>query len=170
MYLPHFGTIFCFFQEINPLINSTIDSQTDWVPGAFSIIRKELFDQLQGFDEQFFLYYEEVDLCKRIKQAGFEVWYWPEIEVIHLGGESSKTLNELEFTPNGSQLTLWEMRSALLYWRKHHGTINTYLYYSLNRTWQGLRKLKHGKNPFYDLIKQAWIDTKGGTYSPSKPW
>ncbi len=146
------------------------DHQTDWVPGAFSIIPRKIFEQVNGFDERFFLYYEEVDLCMRIKQAGYQVWYFPEIEVIHLGGESAKTVSNLELNEKGMQLTRWEMRSAFLYWYKNKGPLGVYSYYAFNRFWQGLRKIKHGKNSSFDLLKQAWQDTKGGTFSPPRPW
>ena len=96
-------------------------AQVDWVPGAFSIIRRSVLDETGYFDENFFLYYEEVDLCRRIKNNGYEVWYWPDVEVVHYGGESSKTVAALSMSKSGAQLTLWRMRSQLLYYRKHLG-------------------------------------------------
>ena len=59
--------------------------QADWVPGAFSIIRADVLDKVGLFDPIFFLYGEEVDLCRRIKKAGYEIWYWPDISVLHIG-------------------------------------------------------------------------------------
>ena len=93
----------------------------DWVPGAFSIIRPAMLEKVGLFDTNFFLYYEEVDLCLRFRRAGFDVWYWPDIVVIHIGGESSRQLKSLEFSERASQVVLWRMRSTLLYYRKHHG-------------------------------------------------
>jgi GT2 family glycosyltransferase len=46
-------------------------SAVDWVPGAFAIIRHKVLEQVGYFDEAFFLYYEEVDLCRRIQAAGY---------------------------------------------------------------------------------------------------
>jgi hypothetical protein len=60
-------------------------ARVDWVPGAFTIIRRDVLQELGGFDERFFLYYEEVDLCRRVAAAGHEIWYWPEIAVTHIG-------------------------------------------------------------------------------------
>ena len=94
-------------------------AQTDWVPGAFSIIRAEVLHEVGLFDPRFFLYGEEVDLCRRIKKAGYEVWYWPEIVVIHIGGESSRNMSDVDVS--GAQVVNWRMRSTLLYYRKHHG-------------------------------------------------
>ena len=97
-------------------------AQVDWVPGAFSIFRAQVLEKVGLFDPRFFMYSEEVDLCRRIKNAGYQVWYWPDIQVIHIGGESSRQVKNLELSSSGStQLVLWRMRSTLLYYRKHHG-------------------------------------------------
>lgn len=61
----------------------------DWVTGAFFLVRRELFNKSGRFDEDFFMYTEEVDLCFRIKKLGFDVIYLPNWEIIHLGGASS---------------------------------------------------------------------------------
>ena len=66
-------------------------AEVDWVPGAYSIIRAEALTAVGFFDPRFFLYFEEVDLCMRIKQKGYSIWYWPDIAVVHIGGESSRT-------------------------------------------------------------------------------
>jgi GT2 family glycosyltransferase len=96
-------------------------AEVDWVPGAYSIIPANILREHGFFDPRFFLYYEEVDLCRRIKNAGYEVCYWPDVVVTHLGGESSRQLKTLEFSSTAAQVVLWRMRSSLLYYRKHHG-------------------------------------------------
>ena len=65
--------------------------QLDWVTGAYLLTRKEILKQTNGWDETFFMYVEEVDLCFRIKNLGYEVWYLPKWKITHLGGASSKT-------------------------------------------------------------------------------
>ncbi len=62
---------------------------TDWVPGAALMVRAEVFETIGLLDDQFFLYFEEVDFCLRAKRAGFNCWYVPESTVIHLVGQSS---------------------------------------------------------------------------------
>jgi GT2 family glycosyltransferase len=49
----------------------------DAVSGSFMFIRRSLFDQLGGFDERFFMYGEDIDLCWRVRELGYEVWYHP---------------------------------------------------------------------------------------------
>jgi GT2 family glycosyltransferase len=65
--------------------NHMKEAEVDWVPGAYSIIRPEALASAGPFDPRFFLYYEEVDLCRRIKRQGYSVWYWPDIPVVHIG-------------------------------------------------------------------------------------
>lgn len=63
--------------------------QLDWVTGAFLLTRKKVLDEVGYFDEKYFMYTEEVDLCYRIKKAGWQVWYLPDWSILHLGGASS---------------------------------------------------------------------------------
>jgi len=158
-------------------------TEVDWVPGAFSIIRREVLEQIGYFDERFFLYYEEVDLCKRIKNAEYSIWYWPDVIVTHLGGETCKKNSHLMFSSSGSQLVLWRMRSALLYFRKHHGLMGAYATRFIEQWWHTLRAKKNSMSQYpknqskraesqtsVQLMRQAWKETNGGKTSPSRPW
>jgi hypothetical protein len=62
----------------------------DWLSGCFILVRGELLRRLGGFDEQFFYYYEDMDLCHRIWAAGYPIIYTPEMTIVHLGGQSTK--------------------------------------------------------------------------------
>ncbi|MEF3691515.1 MAG: glycosyltransferase family 2 protein [Candidatus Moraniibacteriota bacterium] len=68
--------------------NSQKVIEADWITGACLFIRKRIFLQLGGFDEKFFLYYEDLDLCKRVREAGGKIIFCPKFEIIHLGGKS----------------------------------------------------------------------------------
>lgn len=160
--------------------DSRTATEVDWVPGAFALIRREALRQVGFFDERFFLYYEEVDLCRRLREADWEIWYWPDVVVHHLGGESSKTVEHLEFSSAGSQLTLWRMRSELLYYRKHHGCLVTFLVAQLEMGWHRVRAalaaLRRQSAKVAEstgicrLMTQAWRDTRAGSLSPARPW
>lgn len=54
-----------------------------WVTGCCLLVRRECFRDLQGLDEEFFLYYEDVDLCRRADERGWSIWYEPNLTVIH---------------------------------------------------------------------------------------
>lgn len=63
-------------------------AEVDAVSGAYLMIPKRIFQNMGGFDESFFMYGEDIDLCYRIKQAGYQVVYYAESTMIHLKGQS----------------------------------------------------------------------------------
>jgi N-acetylglucosaminyl-diphospho-decaprenol L-rhamnosyltransferase len=152
----------------------------DWVPGAFALVRHPLFRQLGGFDERYFLYYEEVDLCRRIGAAGGRVHYWPELRVRHVGGASARTVAGAALARCGAQLTLWRARSGLLYYRRHHGWPTAWAVNRLERGWHALRGWRAARRgqaakaaesaQLCQLLACAWRDTLGGRVAPPRPW
>jgi len=84
----------------------------DWVMGAALVLRREALDQVGLFDEDFFLYSEEVDLQARLRQAGWETHYFPELTVVHHESQFSAGIPERRI------IEMW--RSRHRYWRKHH--------------------------------------------------
>lgn len=94
--------------------------ECDWVPGCYYLMRKSVIDEVGLFDPRFFLYAEEVDLCRRVKNAGWQVHYFPDAHVVHLGGESAKADGEVSATRQIDRLSI---ESSLLYFRKHHGRL-----------------------------------------------
>jgi len=157
-------------------------AEVDWVPGAFSIMRREALARTGLFDPQFFLYCEEVDLCRRVKAAGFKVMYWPDVVVTHIGGESGRQLTTLTFSDRESQVVLWRMRATLLYFRKHHGAkawglrwIEDALQVArwVRNRWSrvpGRRERAVEALVLLRLMGQAWRETDGGRVSPARPW
>jgi GT2 family glycosyltransferase len=67
--------------------------EVDAVSGSFMMMRKTVYDNVGGFDEQFFMYGEDLDLCYRIQKAGHKVFYVHSTQVIHYKGESTKRSN-----------------------------------------------------------------------------
>lgn len=101
----------------------------DWVPGCYYLIRKEVIDQVGLFDPRYFLYYEEVDHCFATKAAGWQVTYYPDTPVIHIGGESAKTDNKISKV--GRQVSALQIESELLYFRKNLGLFSTLIHLTL---------------------------------------
>lgn len=154
------------------------EALVDWVPGAFLILRPEALDKVGFFDEQFFLYYEEVDLCRRLKHAGYSTHYWPDIQVVHLGGESAKKLG-MALSPAARQVALWRFRSEWMYYRKHHPRL-VWLARLLESSWLAMRRMRNTRSSNMErrakaaeceellhLATQAWKDTAGGRISPA---
>lgn len=69
------------------------------VYGAAILIKRDLFEKLKGYDEKFFVYYEDIDLCKRVRDLGKKIYYYPKVQVKHLGGgtKSEADKNKLNF-------------------------------------------------------------------------
>jgi GT2 family glycosyltransferase len=89
-----------------------VPRQVDWVMGAAIVLRRKALAQVGLFDEDFFLYSEEVDLQFRLRQAGWEVHYVPDVTVVH---------HESQFSAGIPERRINEMwRSRHRYWRKHH--------------------------------------------------
>ena len=67
--------------------------EVDAICGAFMFIPKKILDESGLFDEDYFMYGEDLDLCFRIKKKGYRIFYYPEITTIHFKGESTKKTN-----------------------------------------------------------------------------
>jgi GT2 family glycosyltransferase len=87
--------------------------EVDWVVGAALLVRREILERLLGFDEGYFMYSEEMDLCRRIREAGWRIVYLPAAQVIHHEGKSSEQVvaaRHIRF-----------QTSRVRYFRKFHG-------------------------------------------------
>jgi hypothetical protein len=87
--------------------------QVDVLQGAALVLRSEALEKVGLLDEDYFMYTEEVDLCFRLRKAGWRLYWIPEAEVLHYGGQSTKLVAEKMF------LALYESR--LKFFRKHYG-------------------------------------------------
>ena len=96
-----------------------IDQEVDWVVGACLLTRRAVLDDTGGFDEGFFMYSEEMDLCRRVRAAGGQVVFLPEAKVLHHEGKSSEqavSTRDIRFET-----------SKVLYFRRHHGRLRAEL-------------------------------------------
>lgn len=86
--------------------------EADWMLGGFLMLRRTMLDELDGFDEGFFLYGEDIDLCYRAWRGGWSCWYVPSAVVVH---EHQAVTDRRLFT----RRTLWHWRGILRFVRKH---------------------------------------------------
>jgi GT2 family glycosyltransferase len=100
-----------------PILPGTAPYQTGWVCGAVFMVRTQVLQSLGGFDPRFFLYWEETDVCKRLEDAGYQVWAVPGAQATHIGGASSPA--------DGSRIagciSEHYYKSRRHYLQKHHG-------------------------------------------------
>ncbi len=91
----------------------------DWITGAAMFVRREVYEQVGGLDENFFMYSEELDWCRRAKQAGWRVVYFPRAQVIHHEGKSSEQVIAAR--------DVYYYSSKVRYFRKYHGWLRSQL-------------------------------------------
>jgi GT2 family glycosyltransferase len=88
------------------------ESEVDAIVGAYMMISRECLNKVHGFDPDFFMYGEDLDLCFRIRQAGYKVWYYPKTYSYHYKGQSSK---------KASAFSLYHFHNAMwVYYKKHY--------------------------------------------------
>jgi hypothetical protein len=93
--------------------NSTYE--VDAIVGAFMLIKRDVYEKVNGFDEDYFMYGEDLDLCFRIKKAGFKIYYYPDTSIIHYKGESTK-------------------KSSISYVNNFYGAMQVFVKKNLNRS------------------------------------
>ena len=73
------------------VVSNGESATVDWVSGACMLVRRAAFDEVGGFDARYFLYWEDADLCRRLRACGHEIRYVPAATAVHRVGHSSKT-------------------------------------------------------------------------------
>jgi GT2 family glycosyltransferase len=74
--------------------NGHLSVSVDWLSGACMLTRRDAFEKAHGFDERYFLYWEDADLCRRLRGLGYHVRYVPGATAIHRVGHSSRSVRE----------------------------------------------------------------------------
>ncbi|MCC6606378.1 MAG: glycosyltransferase family 2 protein [Anaerolineae bacterium] len=134
----------------------------EWVMGACLMTRQEVVAQVGGLDEAYFMYSEELDYCRRIHQAGWQVVYYPEAQVTHLSGKSSEqavTQRHINFN-----------RAKLRYFRKYHGRLAAgvlrlflLVSYGWQLTLEAIKGAVGHKRPLrWQRVKAYWMVLRSG--------
>ncbi|MFZ5366148.1 MAG: glycosyltransferase family 2 protein [Patescibacteria group bacterium] len=93
--------------------------EVDWVMGAAMMVKREIFPKTGLFDENIFMYYDEVEWCYRIKKAGFKIYFYPEAEIVHLWQRSSQTGRKGPILAN--------YQGLVYFYKKHKSTLDLFL-------------------------------------------
>jgi N-acetylglucosaminyl-diphospho-decaprenol L-rhamnosyltransferase len=83
-----------------------ISSYPDWIGGMFMLFRKEIYKEIHGFDENYYLYCEDMDLCMRLRKKNYQVYYNSAVKVIHYAQKQSH---------KNIRYFIWHLQSLLLY-------------------------------------------------------
>jgi GT2 family glycosyltransferase len=146
----------------------------DWLPGASFMVRREVIDQLGGMDESYFLYYEETDFCRKVKAAGWGVWYVPESRVMHIAGQSTGVTTPRE---KARRLPDYWFESRRRYFSKQHGIpyaiatdAVTLVAYAMGRS----KLVLQGRNArvvpryLFDLARHSPLRARNRAISPAR--
>jgi GT2 family glycosyltransferase len=134
----------------------------DWITGACLLTRHEVYEQIGGLDEGYFMYSEELDWCRRIKEAGWQVVYLPTAQVLHHEGKSSEqavTHRHINYH-----------RAKLRYFRKYHGRLaatTLRIFLLMNYIWQikleAMKGIIGHKRPLrWQRVKSYWQVIRSG--------
>jgi GT2 family glycosyltransferase len=125
--------------------------EVGWLSGACLLARRSAVEGAGGFDKNFFLYFEDIDLCRRMREKGYRLVFFPGVKVIHVGGASTsqgKWRSRLEYR-----------RSQIQYYRKHNSELSLRLlraYLRVDFSWQRLRhRAPEEKSALREL--ESWI-------------
>ena len=156
----HFGSV---NDQINKRVSEISDQSriVDYVWGAAMLIKREVLEKTKGFDPDFFIYYEEVDYCLRVKDLGYKLFYLAESEIWHKVG----TQNPTAWTGYH-----WNLSKAKLF-RKHafnKAHLIFLMIYSLGYSlcdyllnMVGIRKYPRNRGPINNSLKGLWDGFKG---------
>ncbi len=101
-----------FMTDWNHKESKTVDQ----VMGAFFCVRRNLFEKLNGFDERFFVYFEDLDFSLRSKEYGFKSYYLASAQIYHKGGGTSEKIKAVRL--------FYILRSKLIFCKKHFGALS----------------------------------------------
>ncbi len=162
-----FGRRVSFFRELaqksflNPYSRRRLGKfrkvkEVGWVSGACCLARREALEKVGGFDEDFFLYFEDIDLCARMRKRGWKTLFVPLAKVFHQGGAATR-----QFAPSRFEYR----RSQLLFYAKHNSAASRRLlraYLRLNFFVLGLRRrLKGERREGAPRYKELLTNTRG---------
>lgn len=114
-----------------PNFNYNEAQEVAQVMGACFAVRAKVWQELAGFDEHFFLWFEEVDFCKRVQNAGWQVWYDHHLSLVHSQAQSFSQLSTYRRHYNFT-------KSLVYYFYKHSGIVSAGLIWLLSKPWLAL--------------------------------
>jgi GT2 family glycosyltransferase len=99
------------YSQYAPASNKPIE--VEMVYGAAMLIKKDLFESIQ-FDERYFMYYEDAELCKRVRESGKKIYYYPEVSIKHLVGASKSSQDKYKLNLESSKIYHGQFQAMLL--------------------------------------------------------
>jgi N-acetylglucosaminyl-diphospho-decaprenol L-rhamnosyltransferase len=141
------------------------ERRVPWVLGAAQAIRREAFDAVGGFDESYVMYFEEVDLCYRMRRAGWETWFDPSATIMHVGGAATRqrrqemlvrlTLSSLEFHRHHDHGARLAMARLVVRMSAHTWLLRDTLRYHLSRGAAVRERLAQNREVWREVLNRT---------------
>ncbi|MCX6740029.1 MAG: glycosyltransferase family 2 protein [Candidatus Parcubacteria bacterium] len=131
--LHHFWQPSCLKKYLAKDFDYTKEQEVKQIMGAFVLVKNEVIKDLGGWDEDYYLWWEDLDLCKRAQDKGYQIWYMPQTKLIHHEAKSFAQQMSLEKQKRFN-------RGMAIYFRKHFGLLSCLVvmllsYISLGLAW-----------------------------------
>lgn len=139
-----------------------------WTSFACALIREAVFDQVGLLDDDYYLYFDDPDLCRRARRAGWEVLYWPEARIAHLVGRSNPVAS---LTASRKRRPRYYYESRSRYFGKFHGHGGLWLanvMWTLGRSISLARELVSKREAA--ACEREWLDIWTNAWRPLQPW
>jgi N-acetylglucosaminyl-diphospho-decaprenol L-rhamnosyltransferase len=159
------GPVTRALKRFDPLLPVSEEAvEPDWLAFASVLIRREVIDQVGMLDEGYFMYFEDVDYCRRVREAGWKIVYWPYVDIVHYKGGSSHVTDEARLRKRAPRY-YYEARSR--YFTKFYGKRGLWLangLWHLGRCVSWPRELLGNSQPQHreHESRDIWIDAKIG--------
>lgn len=138
--------------------NPQQDTECEAISGSCMMIKREVLNRIGLLDERFFMFGEDMDLCFRVKRAGWKIWYYPEAIIMHIGGESLKFVED--------RMRIVSIDSVYKYFTKNRGLLYAFMYrlmvfcFSLFwlSIWSSAYLLSHKRKIIREEINPKYLD------------
>jgi GT2 family glycosyltransferase len=105
---------------------NSVQKNIDWASGCFFALTKKFYDELSGFDENMFMYVEDVEFHKRVRLNGGKIFFRPEIKIKHFGSQTSKNYKDT--------ILKSQFRNTVYYFDKHSSKVIVKLFYFISKS------------------------------------
>jgi len=142
-------------------------AEADWVCFACALVRREVIEEVGLLDEGYFNYFDDVDYCRRVRQAGWRVLTWPQARVIHLVGKSQSVESQKAARKRRPR---YYYESRARYFAKFYGRTGLWLANILWTAGRGVslaREALRNKKPH--VCEKEWLDIWTNWWNPLKP-
>jgi GT2 family glycosyltransferase len=134
-----------------------VTREVEILNGCFWLVRREALEQVGPLDSRFWMYGEDLDWCRRFREVGWKIVFYPEAQAVHYGGGSSRQASLFCYVQM--------QRADLQYWCKYHGPLSSWCYWVLLLFFHMIRSIFYAGYSLFVSRTQPWLAVKKHTSS-----